>query len=120
MMKTTPLICVTAAIGLALTACGGGTPSKPPSPSALASRLGCGGFSSMSPTLFAREEGTCTLNGDDLDVVTFSTSANEDNWIKAAGQFGGIIVKGPLWAVAADSQASADSVKAKLGGTIAS
>ena len=75
----------------------------------------------MLPTLFAREEGTCTLNGGDLDVITFSTSANEDNWIKAASQFGGgIIVKGPLWAVAADSQASADSVKAKLGGTIAS
>jgi hypothetical protein len=40
----------------------------------------------MSPTLFAREEGGCTLNGDDLDIVTFSTTANEDNWIKKATQ----------------------------------
>jgi hypothetical protein len=120
MMRTTLLISGAVAIGLALNACGQGTPSKPPSPSGLASRVGCAGFSSMSPTLFAREEGTCTLNGDDLDVVTFSTSANEDNWIKTASQFGGIIVKGPLWVVAADSQASAEAVKAKLGGTIAS
>jgi len=73
-------------------------------------------------------EGSCTLNGDDLDVVTFSTSANEDNWIKVGGQFGwikvggqfgGVIVKGALWVIAAGSQASADAVTAKLGGTIA-
>jgi hypothetical protein len=74
----------------------------------------------MSPTLFAREEGSCTLNGDDLDIVTFSTSANENNWIKVGSQFGGIIVKGPLWVVAAGSQASADAVKRKLGGTTVS
>lgn len=92
----------------------------PPSPSALASRLGCTGFASISPTLFAREEGGCRLNGDNLDVVTFSTSANEDNWVQAASQFGGIIVKGPLWVVTAGTQASAGAVKAELGGTIAS
>jgi hypothetical protein len=120
MVRTTPLICGMATVSFALTACGGSTPSQPPSPASLASRLGCTGFSSMSPTLFAREEGSCTLNGDDLDVVTFSTSANEDNWIKVGGQFGGVIVKGALWVIAAGSQASADAVKAKLGGTIAS
>src|SRR5260370_29107470 len=118
-MKRPVLVCGTVAVGLALTSCGGGTP-KPPSPSALASRIGCTGFASISPTLFAREEGGCILDGDNLDVVTFSTSANEDNWIKVGSQFGGIIVKGPLWVVAAGSQASAEAVKAKLGGTIQS
>jgi hypothetical protein len=114
------LIAVAVTAGIALAACGGSAPSKPPSPSALASRIGCTGYSSMSPTLFAREEGSCTLNGDDLDIVTFSTTANEDNWTKAASSFGGgVIVKGSLWAVGTGSQASAEAVKTKLGGTIA-
>jgi hypothetical protein len=71
----------------------------PPSSSALASRLGLHWIFSESPTLLAREEGGCTLEGDDLDIVTFSNTANQDNWIKVASQFGGIIVKGSLWAV---------------------
>jgi hypothetical protein len=108
------------AAGLTLAACGGSQPSAPPSPSALASRIGCTGYSSISPTLYAREEGSCTLNGDDLDIATFSTTSNEDNWVKAASEFGGVIVKGNLWAVGTGSQATANAVKGKLGGVIAS
>ena len=119
-MNSQGVTAVVLTAGIALAACGASTPSKPPSPLTLASRTGCTGYSSTSPTLFAREEGSCAFNGDDLDIVTFSTTANEDNWIKAASSFGGgVIVKGPLWAIGTGSQASAEAVKSKLGGTIA-
>lgn len=108
------------AAGLTLAACGGSQPSAPPSPSALASRIGCTGYSSISPTLYAREEGSCTVNGDDLDIATFSSTSDEDNSVCAASGFGGIIVKGNLWVVNTGNQASANAVKAKLGGVIAS
>lgn len=120
MVNSRGVTAVVVMAGIALAACGGSTPSKPPSPSTLALRTGCTGYSSASPTMFAREEGSCTFNGDDLDIVTFSTTANEDNWIKAASSFGGgVIVKGSLWAVGTGSQASAEAVKTKLGGMIA-
>ena len=112
--------------GLALTAvavaaCGGSTPpGTPPSPSGLAARIGCTGYASTSATLFAREEGGCTLDGDNLDIATFSTTANEDDWIKTASGFGGIIVEGTLWAVGTGTQASAQAITANLGGSVAS
>jgi hypothetical protein len=62
------LVSGTLLLSLAPTACGGGAASQPPSPSALASRLGCTGFSSTSPMLFAREEGNTPSK------VTISTS----------------------------------------------
>ena len=106
------------AAGLTLAACGSGSGgSKPSSPSALATKIGCTGFASMTPTLYAREEGTCKLSGDDLDIATFSSAGNESSWLKVAGSFGGIYVHGNLWAVGVGTQSSADAVKSALGGT---
>jgi hypothetical protein len=90
----------------------------PPSPSDLATRIGCTDYSpTVPPTLYAREEGGCTLGDDDLDIVTFSDRTAQDNWVKVGSQFGGIILKGNLWVVATGSHASADAVKGKIGGT---
>lgn len=119
-MRSSIVLVGAVAVSVTVSACGGSAASKPPSPSALASRIGCTGYSSISPTLFAREEGNCSLNDSSVDIVTFSTGSNEDNWIKAASSFGGIIVKGTLWAVGAENQASADQVKSRLGGSIVS
>jgi hypothetical protein len=113
-------VLVTIASPLAGCSSGGKQPALA-SPSALATRIVCSDYAPMvPPTMFAREEGGCTLAGDDLDIVTFSDQTAEDNWIKAASTFGGIIVKGDLWAVGTGSQASADAVMAKIGGSIKS
>jgi hypothetical protein len=114
------VVAATVAAVLAFAAgCGGGASSgPPPSPSSLSAKIpGCIGYAAISPTLYAREEGGCTLNGDQLDIVTFTTSAAEDNWVKVASQFGGILVRGDRWVVGTGSQASADAVKAALGGS---
>jgi hypothetical protein len=102
--------------GLALTACGGSTPSKPPTIASLVHKLGCTGYQTGNEAL-TRENGSCDIAGASVDLATFSTSDQRDQWAKAAQSFGGIIVTGDLWAADADSQQVADAVKTKLGGT---
>jgi hypothetical protein len=122
MSRRTTVAVLAILAGSAFGGCSSGRHSgsaAPLSPSDLATRIGCTDYTAtVPPTLFAREEGGCTLGDDDLDIVTFSSQATENNWLSAANSFGsGIIVKGNLWAVITGSQANADAVKAKTGGT---
>jgi len=115
-----------AAIGLlaAMLACssGGGAAKSGSSVqtlSQLASAIGCTNLDQSGQSeLYTRESGTCDLNGSTLDLATFSDSGTRDQWVNAAKQSGGIFVVGDKWAVDADTQAAADAVKAKIGGTI--
>jgi hypothetical protein len=111
------ILAAVAAAGLALTGCGGSTPPKPPSIASIVQKLGCAGFE-RGDEIFTQENGTCTFRSDDVDLATFSSAQQRDQWMKAGEAFGGgITVTGDLWAVNTSSQDVADAVKARLGGT---
>jgi hypothetical protein len=106
-----------AAAGLALAAAGcSSSPPKPPTITSLVSKLGCTGFERGNEIL-NRENGTCDIPQGSVGLYTFSTTDQQDQWVKAAQSFGGIIITGDLWAADVDSQQAADAVKARLGGT---
>ena len=67
--------------------------------SALAQKIGCTGFATTSPTLYASDEGNCDLGGATLDVVTFADNGTRDKWVQAAKSFGGSYVVGDRFAV---------------------
>ena len=115
---TTTLVVLTAALALSsgLAACGSSSPPKPRTIAELVHKLGCTGYQTGNEA-FTRENGSCDIAGASVDLATFSTADQRDQWVKAAQSFGGIIVTGDLWAADADSQQAADAVKAKLGGT---
>ncbi len=113
----------------AVAACGGGgstsTPtsasstSVPTSASSVAQRTGCTGFATITPTLYALDEGDCTLGPDSLDVVTFADNGKRDQWVKVAKGFGGSYVVGDRFAVTGMSPGSVGQVASGTGGAAA-
>lgn len=97
---------VAAVAALALAGCGSAKPVAPPHPATLAARIhGCHGYSATEATLYAREEGQCTLgsDGSSVDIATFATQQARQNWLRTAQGFGGIYVTGQLWIASVDS-----------------
>jgi hypothetical protein len=108
---------------LALVGCGGGSsqPAAVPHPSDLAAKIhGCYGYSATEVSMFAREEGDCTLwsDGHTVDIATFGAQQAQQSWLRVAQEFGGIYVTGSLWIAEVESQADAEQVEKDLGGTI--
>ncbi len=68
--------------------------------------------------LYTREDGRCSIGDEEVNVVTFDGAAQRDQYLQVAKQFGGIYVTGETWAVATETQGTADKVKAALGGEI--
>lgn len=66
--------------------------------------------------LFTREDGRCSIGDEEVNVVTFDGPSQRDQYLEAAKQFGSIYVTGETWAVGTETQATADKVKAALGG----
>src|SRR5262249_32219441 len=91
-----------AAIAIAATACcGSGLPKDQtgaPKLSAVADSIGCKDLQPIKPTMFASAEGNCTLNGRDVDLVTFASEQLQQNWEQIADEFGPKIKDGPGWA----------------------
>jgi hypothetical protein len=67
--------------------------------------------------LGTREDGNCSIGGERVNVVTFPADVPATKWVESAQQIGGgIYVAGDTWAVGTETQATADKVKAALGG----
>jgi hypothetical protein len=60
---------------------------------------------------------TCSIGGERVAVYTFRTPASRADWVKL-GRLYGPFVEGPDWLVATRTPATADKVKAALGGTV--
>lgn len=106
MRKTVALAAV---IGALAGACGSnqGSSSSPPAatstavtPASVAQQLGCSNFQSEKPTeMFVKAAGTCTLNGQKMQVDVFEDKNGQEQWLKIAKQAAGLTNEktGELW-----------------------
>jgi ABC-type amino acid transport substrate-binding protein len=118
-IRTAAALAVTA---LALAGCGttATTTTAPPRPAVtvtattaaptaaeVADQLGATGIVPVTPpTLYAYDEANAVWDGRDVDIATFATEQLRDSWKTIAGQFGAILLTGPLYAVADNGPAS--------------
>ena len=103
--RLTALAAITLATAVA---CGSSTPSTAAS---LAQRIhGCTGVTVNTPAVIETQDVTCTLpDGDQIEVATFPSSANETAWISDGGSpsgpdpgYIGCCVQGAGWAAMVD------------------
>ena len=66
----------------------------------VASSAGATQITPIPPTLYASSEASAMLNGNQVDVVTFTSADLMSSWIKAASAFETVISQGPLWVIA--------------------
>lgn len=85
----------------------------------VASALGCSQVEVASTTrLFARESGSCVLNGERLTIEVFDSDSNRDKYVEMGRQFGGNYAAGHLWLVLGDSPDVVAAAASKLGGKV--
>lgn len=123
------IISMSAALLTAGLAAGCGGSSKPAAStkaataqtaSAVAAKASCRNYNPLdSPTLYASDEGTCTIGGTSVDVAMFTSNSNRDKWVKVAKGFGGNFAVGPDWAASADTPEARDTFAKAAGGTSA-
>lgn len=108
-MRTIPAAVILAATVVLLAACGGS--GTAPTAMTLAQRIhGCTGATDNTPAVIETEDVTCTLaDGDEIEVATFPSSADETAWIADGGSpstpdpdYIGCCVQGPGWAAMVD------------------
>lgn len=98
-----------------LTGCGGSGGPDVSSGQDVADAVGCTGFENDSEEMFVSEGGTCTLDGEEIQVYYFADNAARDNYVDVAKQFGANMLMGDHWVVSAES-ATLDKIKADIGG----
>ena len=125
---------------LALTACGTAprpvSSSAPPtgsaSAAAIADSLSAGGLpctdlSSRRGVTNVADEARCNVGDDDVIIRTFLTPEDRDRYMEAAGIFVDQLsfdvdappqLIGPTWIVTTDTRATAEKIRAILGGSL--
>ena len=107
MRPRVPAILAAGAV-IAVTACGGGG-STATTAQSLAQRIpGCGSIVVNTPPVMAEQDVTCTTtDNEQIEVVTFASSADETQWITDGGEpiapdpvYAGCCVQGNGWAAA--------------------
>ena len=84
--------------------------------------LACTGFDAGggAPTAEAKslteERGTCSLEGEDVFVATFGSSADRDDWI-AVGRLLGPVAAGPNWIATSHSKETVTDIVDALDAT---
>ena len=119
------LVIMLGLIAIALSACGGGggggrsfDTAKQLVDALAAKGITCTGFS-LGEELYTRSNATCSLSEDlSLDVATFASGENRDNWINTAKNFGGVFVVGANWAVSVNDPDTAKRIRGAIGGTV--
>ena len=100
--------------------------------SAIAAALSAGGLpctntSSRAGATYVADHAVCEIGADDVVIRTFSSTEDRDHFIDAAGSILGQMsfavdapprVVGPTWIVTTDTQATADRIRAILGGEL--
>lgn len=107
---------------LAATACAGGGSKGPTTVETLASRLGCSELDIVtveSQRAFgATGDAFCQFAGERVHLLTFDTAPAQDRAIRVGRDFEQIFVVGEGWMARVSSAATAEKVKAKLGGVV--
>jgi hypothetical protein len=95
------------------------------SPSVVATALGCGQFEAqdLSPSdeSYADQAGQCTLDGEQVAIVTFAKASQRAAY-ETIGETGSGAyphwVLGTTWAVATLTRATADAIASMIGGAV--
>jgi hypothetical protein len=133
-------VLLTAVCLVGITGCGSAKPAGPPSPAALAHKLGCQIYDYFSDVEWSYdtakaanlENGPCGGNSGDIVVITFPTQRLEDDWLHenalaqsaGAGNPGGAYVGynylavGHLWVAGSVGNSSLSFVIRAFGGRI--
>jgi len=82
--------------------------------SQLAAKIGCTGYSKDAQDPMAKESGSCSLNGQTVQVYVFASDSARDAMVKA---FPGSWAKGPSWALTSPDAGTVKAANAKAGGT---
>ena len=100
--------------GLAACSSGAGSGSQTFATAAeLASKIGCTGYSKDAQDPVARDSGSCTLDGQSVQVYVFNDDNGRDALIKS---FPGSWAKGSKWALTSTDQATVKAASTKAGG----
>jgi hypothetical protein len=82
-----------------LAGCGSSAPAQPSARSLALKVPGCSHPQAAAPSVYAREEVTCTTPYASVDVATFSTQGDEQSWLVSLGRQGGSeCIQGSRWA----------------------
>lgn len=85
----------------------------------MAGGVDCTNLQLDDPTLGAREEGSCSVGDEDLDIAIYRDKRTIDDLFKAFGGLAtGFLIVGPTWVVNAQRRATAESVREVIGGEI--
>ena len=107
---------------LAATACSGGSSSGATTVQALASKLGCSELQIVNDesqrAFDATGEGSCQFAGGQVHLLTFDNDSAQDRAIRIGKDFDQIFVIGEGWTARVESLATAEKVRAKLGGVV--
>lgn len=108
-----------AASTVLLVSCGGddGGGSDVSSGQDVADLVGCTGFEADSEEMFVTDGGSCTLDGEDIEVYYFAEQDAQDNYLDIAGGFGGQYLTGDNYIVGAPP-AVLEELQADIGGEI--
>lgn len=102
---------------LTLTACGGGGSEGYESAAALADAIGCQGFKDTTEEMFTDEGGSCTVDGEEVSIYTFTDNETRDSYLEVAEGFGGRYLVGDGWLVEGSQEALA-AIQEKVGGEL--
>lgn len=112
----------TAALALLLPGCSSSASSSFNSASAIATKIGCTGWTADSPPqMYVKEGGQCTIGSATVYVNLFADDAARNNWLKAAKAMGaaGSFAQGERWVIQSDDAATVAAASKAAGGSVA-
>lgn len=65
-----------------------------------------------------KERGVCSVDGEEVVVITFATAQDRDNWVAVGGLIEAVVV-GPNWVATSDSDQLLDEVARALNASTA-
>lgn len=60
-----------------------------------------------------KERGVCSVDGEEVVVITFGSAQDRDNWVAVGGQIDAVVV-GPNWVATSDSDQLLDEIARAL------
>jgi hypothetical protein len=72
----------------------------------------------LSQPVYAFDWGSCRLEGDEIQVLTFRASSALERYDHDAEDFGRWILRGDTWRVTGDSLPNARAIQSEIGGTL--